>query len=101
MVLTSELKGHCVEASRCDHANHVLQKCICTIPSMSAQFIIDELLFAHGGVVKIARHQCGCRVIQRLIEHCAWEQLLPLVEALLADCLKLSHDKFGNYVIQH
>jgi len=99
--LTSELKGCVWEALTCQHANHVIQKCISTISPLSAQFVIDELLQRGGGVTQAARHCFGCRVIERLLEHCEAEQVSPMVEEFLADVASLSSHTYGNYVVQH
>ena len=46
-------------------------------------------------------HPYGCRVIQRILEHCAAEQVKPIMEELLQHTEHLVHDQYGNYVIQH
>jgi len=102
MHLTSELMGHVWEALKCPNANHVVQKCISTIRPEAAQFIIEELIHhGPGGAAQAARHRFGCRIIERLLEHCSAEQMSPLVEALLADVVALSSHMYGNFVVQH
>jgi len=102
LALTSELKGHVWEALKCQHANHVIQKCVSTIPPLAAQFVIDELLqCVPGGVAQAARHRFGCRIIERLLEHCSAKQVSPMVEEFLADAVALSSHTYGNYVMQH
>jgi len=96
--LAAELKGHVFEASRCPHANHVLQKCVLTIRRESFQFIVDEVaakLFA------IAKSRFGCRVIQRLIERCESDEVGEIVSRLIAEFKDLSRHEYGNYVLQH
>lgn len=100
--IVAELRNHVYEASRCPHANYVLQKCIEIIPNQECQFIVEEL--ASRGpqeIGKIARHRSGCRILERLIEHCHPEQVRDLVEPLLLDAISLCLHNFGNYVIQH
>lgn len=98
--LASGLRGHVWEALLCPHANHVLQKCISTMKPQALQFIIDEIMSTIDGPSKAAQHRYGCRVIRRLIKHCAGEQARGLVESILADARKLAvHDR-GNFVIQ-
>merc|ERR1719424_22581 len=46
-------------------------------------------------------HCYGCRVIQRLIEHCKEDQMAPILEEVLKVVPELSDDQYGNYVIQH
>lgn len=100
--LASELVGHVWEALKCMNANHVLQKCITVLRPDVAQFVIDELT-QHGGkgVVQAAKHRFGCRVLQRLLEHCSQEQISPMVEVLLNDAVDLSSHTYGHYVMMH
>jgi mRNA-binding protein PUF3 len=98
--LAMELKGRVVEAVGCPHANHVLQKFITTLGPQALEFILSELLVAYD-VTAMARHKYGCRVLQRLLEHCREDQLELLEKSLLPDTISLCGHKFGNYVIQH
>merc|ERR1719199_226882 len=80
VVLSRELQTHVWEASKCPHANHVLQKCIETLRPSDSQFIIDELLQSGPrAVARAARHPYGCRVLQRLLEHCSADQMKTIV----------------------
>jgi len=97
--LASELRGHVVEACKCPHANHVLQKLIVLLPSSSSQFVVDELMAEQ--VTQIARHKYGCRIIQRLVEQCHPSQVLQLVETLLTDIPLLSRHPYGTHVVQN
>jgi len=66
------------------------------------QFIIDEIMEkGPGAVSQAARHEFGCRILQRLLEHCQPEQVRGLVEHLLTDAVALSKHMYGNYVMQH
>jgi len=102
VALASGLIGRVWAALKCPNANHVVQKCISTIRPVDAQFIIDELRDgAAGGVAQAARHRYGCRIIQRLLEHCAVDQLALMVNELSAEVVSLSSHSYGNYVVQH
>jgi len=102
IALASELKGHVWQALKCGNANHVIQKCITTMKPASVQFIINELTHnGTGGAAHAARHRFGCRIIERLLEHCSEEQLTPLVEEILAEGVVLSGHIYGYYVMQH
>lgn len=46
-------------------------------------------------------HPYGCRVIQRVLEHCTEEQKRPVLDQLHDNLLTLVADQYGNYVIQH
>merc|ERR1740121_1697856 len=65
------------------HGNHVIQKCIEQMPPDSVTFIIDAVT---DKVDTIASHVYGCRVGQRLLEHCAPHQLQQMLEQML-DCV--------------
>jgi len=83
------------------HGNHVLQKSIVVMPPHAVQFIFHELSFYRGGWAGVACHRFGCRVVERLLEHCDAELTAPIVEAVVADIDSLSKDPFANYVVQH
>eukprot|EP00425_Heterocapsa_triquetra_P047058 CAMPEP_0195074424 /NCGR_PEP_ID=MMETSP0448-20130528/17536_1 /TAXON_ID=66468 /ORGANISM="Heterocapsa triquestra, Strain CCMP 448" /LENGTH=223 /DNA_ID=CAMNT_0040106677 /DNA_START=15 /DNA_END=683 /DNA_ORIENTATION=- len=101
-VLAAELRGHIWEALRCPHANYVLQKCITTMRPQASQFIIDELQRrGPGAATQAARHRFGCRILERLLEHCLPSQVRGLVEALVGDAVSLASHPYGNYVVQH
>merc|ERR1712232_807905 len=93
-----ELRGHVWDAMRCPHANHVLQKCITTLRPQALQFMIDEI--EQRGVVKIAKHQYGCRILQRLWEHCRADQIQNLVENILLDAVSLCKHIYAHFVTQ-
>jgi hypothetical protein len=48
----------------------------------------------------MSRHTYGCRVIQRLIEHCLVDQLQELLAEIVDEVEDLAKDEYGNYVIQ-
>jgi len=97
--LARELRGHIREACRCPHANYVVQKCITSLAPKMLQFIIDELT-QNNAVLGIARHNCGCRIVQLLIEHCPTEQVHDLVELLLGQFSEISRHAYGRFVMQ-
>merc|ERR1719321_1661137 len=69
---------------------------------MHSQFIIDEILQGGpGAAVRVAKHQYGCRVLQRLFEHCSKGQLEPIVHQLLGDAMQICTHNFGQFVLQH
>lgn len=96
-----EMRGHIREALRCPNANHVVQKCIVTMRPQALQFIIDEIRTdGPRGGARAARQVYGCRVLQRLLEHCPPDQVAELVGDMLAEAIRLSVHQFGNYVMQ-
>ena len=46
-------------------------------------------------------HPYGCRVVQRILEHCTNSQKSVLLDELRLCCIELVQDQYGNYVIQH
>ena len=52
-------------------------------------------------VLSLSTHPYGCRVIQRVLEHCIPEQIGPILEELFSQTERLVQDQYGNYVIQH
>lgn len=99
--IASELRGHVWEAVEHCHANFVLQRCIERLSSHGSQWIIDELQRL-GSATYLATHRFGCRIFERLLEHCTAEQVHPLVDELLCDNVgAICADQFGNYVFQH
>merc|ERR1712190_562957 len=98
--IAAELQGHVWQALVCPHANHVLQKCIMSMRPQTCQFIIDELIMEKK-VASGAQLKYGCRVIQRLLEHCREDQVHEICEKLLASGIELSGHHFGSYVMQH
>merc|ERR1712013_697982 len=43
----------------------------------------------------------GCRVLQRLLEHCASTQLETILNQILGAVPELAQNLYGNYVVQH
>jgi len=101
LAIAEGLKTHVWDAIRCRNANHVLQKTIVVLRSSHVQFVIDEIMEHPNGPLLASRHKFGCRIVERLIEHCRSDQLQPLVEELLNDVLRLSCHRWGNFVVQH
>eukprot|EP00804_Cyclotella_cryptica_P009661 CCRYP_011207-RB/>CCRYP_011207-RB protein AED:0.07 eAED:0.07 QI:304/1/1/1/1/1/6/286/934 len=99
------------------NGNHVMQKCIEVI-SMKAkeaefrsgqvglsvtmaqriQFIVDDVL---ANVESLCCHPYGCRVLQRMLEHCVDFQKLATLDEIQLCHKTLLDDQYGNYVIQH
>ena len=98
------------------NGNHVIQKCIEVMSTKAKQayavhdgeranffgeqldFIISDVL---ANVTSLSCHPYGCRVLQRILEHCIEPtKILALDE--IAKCHKIVlDDQYGNYVIQH
>ncbi|KAK9733032.1 hypothetical protein RND81_04G039500 [Saponaria officinalis] len=87
---------------RCVHeknGNHVIQKCIESVSTEKIGFILSSF---HGQVSALSSHPYGCRVIQRVLEHCSDEQVSRgIVDEILKSACTLAQDPYGNYVTQH
>merc|ERR1719493_424776 len=100
--LISELDGHVLECVKDQNANHVIQKCIEQVSnSENIDFIIKAF---YGRVYDLSTHPYGCRVIQRMLEHCCpdlKELTEPVLDELMSYAEQLAKDQYGNYVLQH
>lgn len=99
--IVDQLRGSVVNLVASPHGNYVLQKCIEVMPPGSVQFVMDELAKYPGGWIAFSRHRYGCRVAERLLEHCPEEIACPLIVAVIADAHTLCRHPFANYVVQH
>jgi hypothetical protein len=96
--LVLELVSYVWEAIQDKNANHVIQKIIFAMNPDDVNFIIDEIMAA--GAWHVARHCFGCRVVERLLEHCSKKQIEKLVVAILQDAVGLCKHQYGNFVAQ-
>jgi len=99
------------------NGNHVMQK-IVEVMSVSAkeaeantreggladamaekiQFVVDDVL---TNVETLCCHPYGCRVLQRMLEHCVDFQKIATLDKIQLCHKTLMDDQYGNYVIQH
>ncbi|KAJ0264549.1 Pumilio 5 [Hirschfeldia incana] len=97
--LTRELDGNVLKCVRDQNGNHVIQKCIESMPTSRIGFIISAF---RGQVATLSTHPYGCRVIQRILEHCSDdEETRCIIDEILESAFALAHDQYGNYVTQH
>jgi len=53
-------------------------------------------------VVSLSTHPYGCRVVQRVLEHCTINDAKEHIRKdILRSTAPLATDQYGNYVIQH
>lgn len=67
--LVRELDGHVMRCVRDQNGNHVIQKCIESIPTEKIGFIISAF---RSQVATLSMHPYGCRVIQVNAKHEWW-----------------------------
>mgnify|MGYP001254988779 CR=1 FL=1 len=73
----------------------MLQKCIECVPAENLQFILDAM---QGQVFSLSTHPYGCRVVQRILEHCDNDQINGIMVELHNHIDRLVQDQYGNYV---
>ncbi|XP_068339993.1 pumilio homolog 2-like [Pyrus communis] len=97
--MVEELDGHVMRCVRDQNGNHVIQKCIECVPEEAIRFIV---LTFFDQVVTLSTHPYGCRVIQRVLEHCKDENTeSKVMDEILGAVSMLAQDQYGNYVIQY
>lgn len=96
--LVKELEKDVLRCVKDQNGNHVIQKAIERVPAEHIQFIINAFT---GQVQALATHPYGCRVIQRMLEHCEEPTRSAVLQELHACTTSLIVDQFGNYVTQH
>lgn len=97
--LFAELEPHVVELYDSPHGNHVLTKVVEILPTAALRTVIGQLQ-AQGPAV-VAKHRFGCRVLERLIEHCSEAEIGELVDQIVAQSEMLCRHTYGNFVVQH
>lgn len=109
-ILTTLLQEFHENVMTCIHdqnGNHVIQK-IMEIMSFkvklgegdesAVEFILQDVL---AQVSELSCHPYGCRVMQRILEHCVESQRVQALDCISACQERLLDDQYGNYVIQH
>jgi pumilio RNA-binding family len=97
--MVEELDGHIMRCIRDQNGNHVIQKCIECVPEDHIQFIISII---SDQVVTLSTHPYGCRVIQRILDHCDDPKTqTKVMDQIMGSVSMLAQDQYGNYVIQH
>ncbi|KAA8549298.1 hypothetical protein F0562_000982 [Nyssa sinensis] len=97
--MVEEVDGHVMRCVRDQNGNHVIQKCIECVPEEYIQCIVSTFF---DQVVTLSTHPYGCRVIQRVLEHCGDPKTQSKVmDEILGSVSMLAQDQYGNYVVQH
>jgi len=96
--LAEALLPHALELYTSANANYVLAKFIEIMPPSRVTCIA---LTMRGRIAAVARHRFGCRILERLMEHCSEQELGFLLDEIQADLEALARHQFGNFVVQH
>ncbi|KAL5580948.1 hypothetical protein UlMin_013390 [Ulmus minor] len=97
--MVAELDGNIMRCVRDQNGNHVIQKCIECVPEDAIHFIVSTFF---DQVVTLSTHPYGCRVIQRVLEHCKdLNTQSKVMDEILGAVSMLAQDQYGNYVVQH
>lgn len=98
------------------NGNHVIQKCIEVMNARArkseaagdpdrACFLREQIDFIVNDVLvntaTLSCHPYGCRVLQRILEHCDDQRKEMVLDEIKKNHQKLLDDQYGNYVIQH
>eukprot|EP01062_Namystynia_karyoxenos_P006506 TRINITY_DN1228_c0_g1_i2.p1 TRINITY_DN1228_c0_g1~~TRINITY_DN1228_c0_g1_i2.p1 ORF type:complete len:714 (+),score=193.52 TRINITY_DN1228_c0_g1_i2:99-2144(+) len=80
------------------NGSHVVQKCLEVMPELSTPLVRAVA----QRVSSLSCHPYGCRVVQRVLEHCRESShIVPILEDVLRRAHALVSDQYGNYVVQH
>lgn len=107
IALLQEFQDNVMTCIHDQNGNHVIQKIVEVLslkvklgeadPS-AINFILDDVL---GHVAELSCHPYGCRVMQRILEHCVESQRVRALDEIETCHERLLDDQYGNYVIQH
>ena len=75
------------------NGNHVVQKVIECVPPKHLNFIVDSF---KGQVYQLSTHPYGCRVIQRILEHCDCDQTAQILDEIHPQTEQLTQVRFSN-----
>lgn len=100
LAIASILEPHTLRCVADQHANHVIQMCLqCVQPTDGIRGMAEGIC---KNALHLARHPYGCRLVQRVLQHCTLEEIHSQVAtALVGEIEDLSMHEYGNYVIQH
>jgi pumilio RNA-binding family len=114
--LLQEFRSDVINCIHDQNGNHVIQKCIeilncrankadligdthrATFLREQIDFVLDDVLLKS---TSLACHPYGCRVLQRILEHCTEDRKTAILDEIKRCHKALLDDQYGNYVIQH
>eukprot|EP00930_Biecheleria_cincta_P033859 TRINITY_DN23439_c0_g1_i2.p1 TRINITY_DN23439_c0_g1~~TRINITY_DN23439_c0_g1_i2.p1 ORF type:complete len:1038 (+),score=189.94 TRINITY_DN23439_c0_g1_i2:101-3214(+) len=96
--LVAALEGSVVALTKDPNGNHVVQRCLESLPGDDHVFIFRSVA---QDIVDVASHRHGCRIVQRCVDAATGSERIMLVSAICQSSLTLVQDPFGNYVVQY
>ena len=82
------------------NGNHVIQKILMNMgkdnSSLALKKFISEI---EKDFIMLCQHENGCRVIQRMIDHCAQDMIKPIVDKVLSKYNVFIKDQYGTFVL--
>lgn len=113
--LLSEFHEDILSCIHDQNGNHVIQKVVEVVSNKAKTFQAEssekalkcssQLNFVLDCVMKntvsLSCHPYGCRVLQRILEHCVESQKSAALDSIQLCLRTLLDDQYGNYVIQH
>jgi len=96
--IANELRFHIRDVAVCKNGNYVVQKLVEMLPPSRFEFVVEEL---RDVSLEMACHPYACRILCRLLEHCAAApQTISLINDLLKHAHQLLHNMYGHYVLE-
>ncbi|CAE6921363.1 unnamed protein product [Symbiodinium natans] len=96
--LVAGLEYAVVTLAKDPNGNHVVQRCLESLPSDAHGFIFRAVA---KDIEDVASHRHGCRIVQRCIDAAKGPERKMMIGAICQASLALIQDPFGNYVVQY
>ena len=96
-IIYNEMKGDFVNYCLSQNGNHIVQRFVASLPHRIAE-IVDMI---KNDVITLAVDNCGCRVVQGLLDQYYVYTFEPLVGKIIDNAVELATNQYGNYVIQY
>eukprot|EP00403_Amphidinium_massartii_P018153 CAMPEP_0178428648 /NCGR_PEP_ID=MMETSP0689_2-20121128/30388_1 /TAXON_ID=160604 /ORGANISM="Amphidinium massartii, Strain CS-259" /LENGTH=1091 /DNA_ID=CAMNT_0020050431 /DNA_START=229 /DNA_END=3500 /DNA_ORIENTATION=- len=96
--LVAALDGSVVLLTKDPNGNHVVQRCLESLPPEAHGFIFRAIVTE---ILDASTHRQGCRIVQRCIEAAVGQNRQLLIASICHNTLLLVQDPFGNYVVQY
>ena len=98
-LLREAIQNNLLELSYNSNSTHVIQKIICTINENNRQYIN---IFIFENILKLCKDVNGICIIKKFIsENNSIIIRNEIIKLLIENCLEITQDQYGNYVIQH